>query len=295
MVSPKLKVRLFVDTEADFYYLAPSPHFKKKDIVKWNLNKIAGKVYRYPWPSRKGVINLMESFKEHAFPAIFCITGHLYLKECDGEYHFGIRKPENPWYYKIIGKNWYDWDKGGNYKTHPGRYLGDIIEKEAKNPLFKFGIHGFAHEALTLESREVIDSIVATAKKAAEATGVMVEYFASPFELTEDESDPDKLYEILRKYKIKNVFYSGTDKGLEIKRYFAVKSVIKENGVSKLWISNYFEGTSSEKKLDEIFADIRKHKHEDAVYHLGTHDFTHANKKNVNKVIQFLKKEGFTS
>jgi len=292
--KPKLKVIVFVDTEADFYYTAPSPHFKGTDVLKWRLNKIAGRLFRYPWPSRKGFETLIDTFKQHNQKAVFCISGHLYLKECDGPYHFGIRKPENPWYHKIIGKDWYHWDKGGSYKTLSGVYLGDIIEKENKNPLFEFGLHGFAHEALTLESREVIDSIVKTAKHAASLVGITPTWFACPFELTEDENDPDKVYSMVRKNGINKIFYSGKDNGLQIKRYFAVSPVIKEHGMEKYWISDYFEGTSSRSHMRKIMHDVEAHRNKDAVYCLGTHDFTHKNADNVNVILRFLKDGGFS-
>ncbi|MEK6899465.1 MAG: hypothetical protein AABW79_05200 [Nanoarchaeota archaeon] len=293
-LKPKLKVTMFVDTEADFYYTVPSPHFNSMDAIKWRMNKIAGRMFRYPWPSRKGFEHLVSAFKSYNQEAIFCVSGHLYLKECDGPYHFGIKQPQNPWYHPIIGKNWYHWDVGGNYKTLPGVYLGDLIEKEKNNKLFKFGLHGFAHEALTLESREVIDSIVKTAKHAAGLVGIKTEWFACPFELTEDEDDPDKVYEILRKHEIKNIFYSGKDKGLQIKRHFSVSPILKEHGMNKFWISNYFEGTSSKDRLKAIMNEIKENKYKEAVYCLGTHDFTHKNGDNVNEIIKFLKSEGFS-
>lgn len=292
--KPRLKVVLFVDTEADFYYNVPSPHFTTKDVIKWKLNKIAGKLFRYPWPSRIGFKTLIDTFKQHNQKAVFCISGHLYLKECDGPYHFGVRRPENSWFHRIIGKDWYYWDQGGDYRTKPGVYLGDLIEKENKNPLFQFGLHGFAHEALTLESREVIDSIVKTAKHAASLVGITPTWFACPFELTEDEADADKVYSSVRKHGIKKIFYSGTDEGLHIKRYFSVSSVVKEHGMEKYWISNYFEGTSSQSHMQKIMADIENHRDTDATYCLGTHDFTHKNAKNVSAIVRFLKEKGYS-
>jgi len=294
MNKPKLKVVILVYTEADFYYLIPSPHFKKLDLAKWYLNGLRGRIYRYPNPSRKGFINLTESFKKHNQKALFCLVGHLFLKECKGFPHFNESKPEHSWYNNKIGKDWYSWDKGGNFKTRPGLYLGDLVEKEKNNPLFEFGLHAFSHEALTLESRKVVDSIISSGVKAAKSVGITIKSFAAPFELTEDISDPDNIYSSLRKNKIKRVFYAGQDDSLIIKRHLSVSKPIKDNGLEKIRISNSFEGTSSKKKIVDVMKDIQKNKDKDALYCLITHDFTHKNNKNAEKILGFLKREGFS-
>jgi len=290
---PNLKVELMVDTEADFYYLVPSPHFSKKDMLKWRLNKLRGKLYRYPLPSRNGFITLIESFKKYQVPANLCIVGHLYLKECKGFKHFNESVPKATWFTEKTGDQWYDWDKGGDYTKYPGRYLGDIIEKEKDNKLFSFGLHAFTHEALTLESKDVIDSIVSSGLQAAQKIGVKIDSFACPFELTEDESDPQKVYDVLRKYKIKKIYYAGTDSGLQKKRFFTIGKPKAHKGLEKVWISNYFEGTSDSEHMKAIFNEILENRDKKAVYCLVTHDFTHKHSNNIDQVLSFLKREGF--
>ncbi|PIN93092.1 hypothetical protein COU54_04330 [Candidatus Pacearchaeota archaeon CG10_big_fil_rev_8_21_14_0_10_31_24] len=292
--KPKLKVLFFIDTEADFYYNSPSPHFSKLDIIKWKLNKLRGKLYRYPNPSRNGFINIIKSCKKYSQKAIFCITGHLYLKSCNGFPHHYEKKPNNRWFEKKIGKDWYYWDRGGNYRTHPGQFLGDIIEKEKSNKLFEFGLHGFAHEALTLETEQTIDSIIKAGLEAAKKINVKITSFACPYELTDDEQSPNKIFNLLRKNKIKNIFHTGKDRDLEIKRYFAIEEPETEKGLKKLWISNYFEGTSSKKHIKKIIQEILKNQNKDATYCLGTHDFTHKNSKNLEIMMQFLKDKNFS-
>lgn len=291
MKKPRLKVILIVDTEADFYYYIPSPHFSKLDMLKWKLNKLAGKLYKYPWPSRKGFINLVKCLKKYNQKVTFCIVGHLYLKECSGWPHFEEKKPKHSWYYNKIGRNWYYWDKGGNYLKKPGLYLGDIIDKIKDNKLFSFGLHGFSHEALSLEPKEVIDSIVSAGIKAAKKLGIKINSFAAPFELTEDKREPGKLFNILRKHKIKRIFYAGKDDGLIIKRHLAIKKPTKEKGLEKIWISGYFDGASKKEHITKIIKEIKRNMDKNAVYCLATHDFTHKSTKNLERILRFLKNE----
>ena len=281
-----LKIKLVVDAEADLYYHIPSPHFSKIDMIKWRLNKIAGRWFRYPWPPFLGLINLIDCFKRYHQPATLCIAGYYYQKEDL------IRPlaPENKWFHNKIGSNWYYWAEKDDVSL-----LGHIIEKEKDNPLFKFGLHAFSHEALTLERKEVIDSIIGAGVNAALLLGIKIESFAAPFELTEDVNDPQKVYDALKKWNIPEVIYSGVDDGLKIKRYFNITNVIKENQLEKVWISNYIEGTSSKKHVDQIIADIWANKDKDAVYTLVMHDFTHKDTKKLERVIQFIQKEGFES
>jgi len=286
----RLKLIFLVDTEADFYYKIPSPHFSKLDMIKWRLNKIAGKYFRYPWPSRKGILNLIQVLKENKFPATFCVCGHLFLKECNGFPHFGEKAPENRWYHNKIGKNWYYWDKCGNFMKNPGLFLGDIIESNRDNKLFDFGLHAFSHEALTLESKSTVNSIVKAGVLAAESRGVKIKSFACPFELTEDEKDPNKVFDVLKENKIKRIFYAGKDLGLIKKRNMDIKKPEKDKNLEKIWISGYFEGTSNKEYLKRIIKSIKENYNKDAVYCLVTHDFTHKNTKNVRFMLNEIKK-----
>jgi hypothetical protein len=294
MNKPKLKVLLFVDSEGEYYYSIPSPHFNRWDMLKWKINKIRGVFYRYPIPARNGIINIINTCKSLNQKIALCITGHLYLKSCNGYPHFKEQKPQNEWYHNKIGNDWYYWDKkGGNYKTRPGYFFGDILEKEKSNPLFTFGLHSFTHESLTLESKETISSIIESGILAAKKLGININCFACPFEMTSDEKDPQRIFDILRKNKIKNVFHAGKDNGLKIKRSFSTDLPKKEAGLTKLWISNYFEGTSNDSHIQSIIKQIERNRDKDAVFCLGTHDFTHKNSKNLTKIIRYLKDNNF--
>ena len=285
----KLKIKIVVDAECDLYYNIPSPHFSKIDMIKWRLNKIAGRWFRYPSPTSQGLINLIECFKKHNQKATLCIAGHLYLKECKGHPHFYELKPEHDWYKNKIGKDWYYWDNG---KTN---CLGSIIKKEKDNPLFKFGLHSFTHEALTLERQEVIASIIHAGIKSASQLGIRIESFAAPFEMTEDESDPNKVFDILKKFGIHEVVYAGQDNGLIKKRFFDIKPLVNDDGLDKVWISNYIEGTSSQEHVDQIILDIEANKDKEAIYCLVMHDFTWKGTKQLEKVINYIQDNGFES
>jgi len=278
--------KLFIDAEADFYYNIPSPHFSKIDMVKWKLNKLRGKAYRYPNPSRKGIENIIKILNKYKFPATFCFCGHLYLKECSGWQHFDEIKPQANWYKNKIGKDWYYWDKGGNFKTKPGLYMGDLIEDISSNENFEFGLHSFTHEALTLESKETVDSIINAGMKAAKERGIIPTSFGAPFEMISDTRDPNKVFDVLRKYKLKNVQFSGQDTNLTIHRKFDITKIKKENNLNIHWISNYLEGTDPNKKIKTIIKGIKSTTKTDKTYILATHDFTWKNTKKLELLIK---------
>lgn len=287
----KLKVALLVFAEGDFYSRIPSPHFNRLDILKWKINRLAGRLFRYANPSINGIKNIVESLKENKIPAIFCIAGHLYLKKCDGwEEETHALKPRNKWYKRIIG-DWYYWDRGGDYKSNQGFYFGDFIEREMKDEiLFALGLHGFAHEALTLEDREVLDSIIRKGIEAAKKLGIRIKIFGAPFEMIEEEKDKDKIFDILKKYRIKNVAYTGMDNGFVRKRKYLLNKIVKRNGLNFIWITNDFEGVSSKKRINEIKRDILLNKNKEGVYCISTHDFTHKSRRNIGDLARFLEK-----
>jgi peptidoglycan/xylan/chitin deacetylase (PgdA/CDA1 family) len=292
----KKKIALIIDTEGDFYYKIPGPHFSKADMIKWMLNKKAGKLFRYPKPSREGILNIAKTLRKHKFSATFCICGHLYLKECNGFPHFSELKPENPWFHKKIGKDWYYWDTGGNYKTKPGLYFGDLIESVLfPEELFNFGLHGFSHECLTLEKKRTVDSIIDAGMKAAKQAGVKIDSFAAPFNMIEDIKDKDKIFSVLRKHKIKYAQYNGQDNGLEIlrgpKSRIKIRDIENRKGLRLVKGSFYFEGNSSQIKIRDMFERIRESDEEYVT--LVTHDFTWKNTKILDLIIKKIKKQGY--
>ena len=283
-----MKVKFFVDVEADFFYYIPSPHFTKFGMLKWQINKLYGRLYRYPKPTRVGLINLVKVFKSYKLPVSFCIAGHLYFKKCAGwENSTHPLKPRNNWYINKIGKDWYYWDRGGDFHTKPGLYLGDFIEKEMKDvDYFKFGLHGFSHEALTLEDKEVVEDIIKKGVSAAKELGIKIESFGAPFEMLCDLRDPNFILEILKKYKIKESQFAGFDEFLTNLRKLECKKPFKKVGIKLYHISNYLEGTDPFRKFKATLNTIKKLKNKDLTYVIVLHDFTW---KREDKLSVFLK------
>ena len=284
----KTKFCLIIDTEADFWKYVPSPHFSRKEVLKWKINKFIGRV-RYS-KDRNGLINIVRFLKKYRFPATFTIVGHLYLKECKGYPHFNEMLPEAKWLKKLIGKKWDYWDPKSSYKYFPGLYLGDFIEKEMKVPYFDLGLHAFSHEALTLENKEVIESCIKSAVKAANSLGIKPVSFGAPFNMVEDINEPYKVYNSLRKNGIKVVRFAGTEDGLKQMHNVSTKKSYKKNGLRLINGSHYFEGTSSLKHIKKIFKEIKDNIGKDIVYCLNTHDFTHKNTRNLRIIVRYVLK-----
>lgn len=286
-----MKLVLSIDTEADFwkYIQAPFGSLSKEYKLKWHLNLLRGRVIYAK--NRRGLINLVNFLKKQQIPATFNITGHLYLRSCNGWPHFNEKKPDAKWFFK---PDWYYWDRGGDFNSRPGLYLGDYIEKEMKtNPLFDLGIHGFAHECLPLEKQDVADNCINAAISAAKQIKIKPVSASAPFNITEDMKFPSTLYPALKKNGIKVVRYMGyEDYPKTFYHQFKVLKPYKKDGLIFVNGSNYFEGTSSLKHVKSIIKDIEKNlDKKEAVYCLCCHDFTFKNTKNLklifDKVLQW--------
>ncbi len=284
-----LKVCLIVDNEADFYYNIPSPYICKSwvRLIKWKLNKLRGILYRYPWPSRNGFKNLIKKFKQYNIPATFNTVGHLYLKKCQGWPHYNEEKPTVKWFYNFK-KDWYYWDQEGDYKKFPGKYLGDIIEEEKRNRLFDFGLHAFSHEAYLLETKEFIEKSLSSGIQACADIGVRPVSYQGPWNMVEEETQPDKLIDCLIKKGIKIVAYSGKNNLDFQRKEFRIAPLFKKDKLNFVWISNYIEGTSPHSKVKEIINEISSNLYENKVYCLAMHDFTWKNMKNLDLILSRL-------
>jgi len=289
----RVKFCLVIDTEMDFWRYIPSPHFGRKEIVKWKINKIIpGKFSK----GRGGISRIVKLLKSNKFPATFTIIGHLYLKECKGFPHFS-EKPEGKWLRRILGKRWDYWDPNSNYIKRPEFYLGDYIEREMKEPYFDLGLHAFSHEALTLESKESVNNIISSAVKAAKSIGVKPVSFGAPFNMIEDVQDPEKVYSALKKNGIKIVRFGGVEDGLRQKHEVAIRKTFNKHGLKAVQISHYFEGNSSEELIRNILKEISMAaaSKKEIVYCLNTHDFTHRKISNLKTITNYalrLQKEG---
>jgi peptidoglycan/xylan/chitin deacetylase (PgdA/CDA1 family) len=287
-----MKILFNIDTEADFWKYIPGPWGWKslKYRMKWNLNKIRGKfIYA---KDRQGLINIVNFCKEKNIPATFNIVGHLYLKSCNGFPHFKEKKPKSIWF----KEDWYYWDKPSNYKEKPGLYLGDYIEKKMKTPLFDLGIHNFSHEALTLETQEIADSVINAAVLSAKSIGIKPISYCAPFNMNEDIKNPDILFNSLKKNKIRVIRYLGKE-DYPKKQYYQHKFAKpeKKKGIICIWDTSYFDGTSSKEHIINILKDIKikleeekKGMHKGKIYTINCHDFTFKTNENLEKIFLTL-------
>lgn len=289
----KVKFCLVIDTEADFWRYIPSPHFGRKELIKWKINKILpGKFSR----GREGISKVVKLLKSQKFPATFTIVGHLYLKECRGFPHFSER-PEGEWLRRMLRKRWGYWDQKSDFMANPGLYLGDFIEREMQEKFFDLGLHAFSHEALTLESKESIDKIVGASVKAAKSCGIKPVSFGAPFNMIEDVAEPEKVYSALRRNGIKIVRFGGIEGGLKQMHEVSIKKPFVKYGLKSIHVSHYFEGNSPKKLIRKILMEISQtaSSGKDVVYCLNTHDFTHRNISNLKAITDYalrLQREG---
>lgn len=280
----KAKFCLIIDTEADFWRYIPSPHFGKKEIWKWRLNKILRRTKFAK--GREGLINIVGLLKRYQFPATFTIVGHLYLKECSGYPHYNENIPEGVWLRKLINKRWDYWDPKSDFRHYPGLYLGEFIEREMKVPYFDLGLHAFSHEALTLESKETVESCIRAAVKAANSLKIKPVSFGAPFNMTEDVNELEKVYASLKKNGLKIVRVVGKEDIFKSYHKVSIKPLFKRCGLEAIHVSHYFEGNSSLTLINKILNDIKNSLGKNVVYCLCTHDFTHKNTRNLSAIMQ---------
>jgi len=238
-------------------------------------------------PNRKGFVSLVNILKRYNFPATFNITGHLYLKSCNGWPHFHELKPRAKWFFK---KDWYYWDPKSDFISYPGIYFGDFLEKIKENPLFDFGIHGFAHECWPLEKKEIVESGIDAALKSARKIKINPISFSAPFNITEDKQNPAGLYNSLKKSGIKIIRFAGEDE--YPRRYdhqFKTIPPFKKNGLIAVHVSMTFDGTSSLDQIHNIIKDIKEksmYSGREVIYCLCCHDFTFKNLKKIEMILK---------
>lgn len=288
----KLKFCLVVDAESDFYYAIPSPDMSYFDLIKWKINNILGKLYKYP-RGREGIVNLVKLLKDYKFPTNFAFVGHLYLKKCHGWPHFSEKKPKAKWFRIMTGQSWYDFDPCSNYIKHPGFYLGDFIESEMKKPYFKFGLHSFSHEAYLTESKDMVESSINAGISAANSLKIRPIVYDGPWNMVEDFNRPKELLQILEKKGFKWIFQAGKNDGLlSTGHKLGLDKLRKYKKLKIIRITRALDGTSHKKKFEQVIKEIKENIEKDRVYCLSIHDFTWKKKgiKKLEKIIRFVKK-----
>jgi len=254
-------------------------------LIKWRINKLLpGKFSR----GREGVSRIVKLLKSQRFPATFTIVGHLYLKECRGFPHFS-EEPEGEWLNMMMKKRWDYWDPKLDFTTKPSFYMGDFIEREMRESYFDLGLHAFSHEALTLESKESVNSIIESAVRSAKSLGIKPVSFGAPFNMIEDVKEPEKVYSVLKKNGIKIVRFAGVENGLNQRHEVAIRKPFMKYGLKAVQVSHYFEGNSSKSLIRRILREmsLAVKLQNGEVYCLNTHDFTHRNISNLRVITDY--------
>lgn len=116
--------------------------------------------------------------------------------------------------------------------------------------------------------------------------------FTAPMWMIEDlnSENPLKIFKLLKTQRYTHCVYRGTNKGIRHQHYNQVTKPFKKAGIRCIWVSGFIEGNYNKKKINNLKQNILKNLHEDGVYLLTTHDFTHKNNKVLLDIIRFLKK-----
>jgi hypothetical protein len=161
--------------------------------------------------------------------------------------------------------------------------VGKIFSPKKSPKFISWGYHTLNHLPLTLLEEDLIRKEVKNVYR--------LRNFCAPLWMIEDVNSPEKVFDVLREEEYKNIIYKGEDDGPKNHSHkLNISRVIKRNGLNLLWVSNNFEGNSSEEHLKKVMDEIEKHHNEDKIYLLTTHDFTHKDNKNLVRVLDFLKK-----
>ncbi len=251
---------------SNVYTYSPKKLNAYKTFLKWKLNILKSNYAK----GREGFENLLHFFKKNKIKASFFICGHLYLKES----FFDYPRPEAKWF---LYKDWYYWNPNSNFRENPGFYCGDLIEKYKSN-IFDFGLHGFAHEALPLEKKEISNKIISLAVTTAKNLGVNTISFAPPFNMSDEKSNQNVLYDSLIVHGIKILREAGKDDYFNTftheKKFDEIKLLNRRLKIVRH--TNSFEGTFSKKRIDRLIGDIKKKftKKTQGIYCISGHDFT---------------------
>lgn len=74
--------------------------------------------------------------KTYEIPAVWGISGHLFLEQCDAHHPYNERE----WY-----GDWFLFDPGTKYTENPEWYMPNFIKTLIQEPLFEVAYHSFAH------------------------------------------------------------------------------------------------------------------------------------------------------
>lgn len=159
-----------------------------------------------------------------------------------------------------------------------GKLFRPIEEKE----FIEWGYHTYNHLPLNLIREEKLKEEVRNILHCKSITG--------PMWRIEDIRNPDRIFKELKNHGYENTVYHGVcnkNKTVYTKRVVPPEM---RYGIRCFWVSNYFEGNWSKKRMRNIEKDILRNIHSEGVYLLTTHDFTHKNTENLKRIIWFVRK-----
>jgi peptidoglycan/xylan/chitin deacetylase (PgdA/CDA1 family) len=161
--------------------------------------------------------------------------------------------------------------------------VGDKIKPLGKEKFIDWGYHSYSHKRLTdLNDKDLEREIknIYSCKS-----------FSPPMWMIEPETNPNIIFNLLKKERYKITTYRGNDKEILEKRHFLkIKPVKKKGGLKIIHTSNTFEGNSDRRRINEIKKQILKNIEKNVVYCLQTHDFTHKNLRNLLEIIRFARR-----
>lgn len=156
-----------------------------------------------------------------------------------------------------------------------------LFKKPSHEKFIEIGTHTKNHLPLTLVSDETLKKEIKNKWK--------VKSITAPMWMVEDKKNPDRIFKLLKSQGYTHTVYRGANDGIRHFHYNAVKMPVKRAGLTLVHVSDFFEGNSSLREINNIKQNILKNLDNRGVYLLTTHEFTHKNNKNLLNLIYFLK------
>lgn len=158
--------------------------------------------------------------------------------------------------------------------------VGSLFTPE-KNKWIEWGYHTQNHIPLTLVSDEIVEREVKNIFK--------TKSFSPPLWMVEDISNKNRIFKMLEKEGYEYVIYRGIDKGIKHEHHFEITKPKIRGKLKLIYVSNWVEGNSNPNHVSRVLKEIEENSEKDAVYCITSHDFTHKNLENLNKLIKGLK------
>ncbi len=159
--------------------------------------------------------------------------------------------------------------------------VGSLFKPKANAPKYvDFGYHTLNHKPLTLISDSELHQEIRNIYNAAS--------FSAPMWMIEDEENPARIFEALKKQGYKIAVYKGVNRGAGRQHGNRISKPVMKYGIKCVYTSNWLDG-ERKYKVKEILNEIMQNSEKDAVYCITTHDFSNKNLRNLEILIQKLK------